>query len=111
MSAPIVLSADNFDSEVTLAPGVILVDFWASWCAPCRAIAPLLDRLAEEFQDRVRIGKLDVDAAGELATGMGIMSIPTLILFSGGKEVKRLVGLQTYETLKTLLEAHTMSTS
>ena len=106
MSTPIVLTADNFNSEVTLAPGVILVDFWASWCAPCRAIAPLIDRLADEMKGRIKVGKLDVDVSGELASGLGVMSIPTLILFSGGKEVERLVGLRPYETLKALIEAH-----
>ena len=103
---PIVLSAENFDLEVARTPGVILVDFWAAWCGPCRMIAPLVERLALEMAGRVRVGKLDVDAQGALAAQYGVMSIPTLILFKDGREAERLVGLRPYDTLKALVETH-----
>ena len=106
MSAPIVLTADSFSKEVKETRGVIMVDFWASWCGPCRMIAPLIDRLADEFSGRIRVGKIDIDTAGELAANLGIMSVPTLILFSDGTEIERIVGLKSYEALKALVSKH-----
>jgi len=89
-----------------MSPGLILVDFWASWCAPCRAVAPLLERLSEEeeLSGRVKIGKLDVDAEGALAAKYGVMSIPTIIVFSQGRETKRQVGARSYKELLKLVE-------
>jgi len=106
MADPIVLTADNFTAEVIDVSGVILVDFWAAWCGPCRMIAPLVTQLAGELAGRARMGKLDVDAHGALAAQYGVMSIPTLVLFKDGREVERVVGLRPYEALRTLVEAH-----
>ena len=105
MADPVVLTADNFKAEVLDTPGVILVDFWASWCGPCRMVAPLVAQLAEELDGRARVGKLDIDEHAVPAAEYGVMSIPTLVLFKDGQEVERVIGLKPYETLRTLMEA------
>ena len=86
------LSKDNFDSAV--ASGKVVVDFWASWCGPCRMQAPILDQFAEAHED-VSVCKVDVDAEPELAARFGVMSIPTLIYFQNGKVVNKTVGVQS----------------
>jgi len=106
MNEPLVLTEENFDAEVIESPGVILVDFWATWCGPCRMIAPLVEQLAREMAGLIRVGKLDVDAHGAPAARYSVMSIPTLIIFKEGQEVERVVGLRPYEDLRTLAEAH-----
>lgn len=95
------ITEGTFEQEVIQAEGNVLVDFWATWCGPCRRQAPVLDELSQEgFQ----IGKVDVDENPGLAQRYGVMSIPTLILFKKGQEVKRFVGLQSKDTLKNALE-------
>lgn len=96
-----VLNSSNFQQEVLQAETPILVDFWATWCGPCQRQAPALEEL---FEEGYRVGKVDVDQSPELASRYGVMSIPTLILFKDGKEAARLVGLQSKETLKNLLD-------
>ena len=86
------LSKDNFDSAV--ASGKVVVDFWASWCGPCRMQAPILDQFAEAHED-VSVCKVDVDAEPELAARFGVTSIPTLIYFQNGKVVNKTVGVQS----------------
>ena len=78
------ISDDSFESDVLQSETPVLVDFWAEWCGPCKAIAPVLDELAGDFQDRLQIAKLDVDANPKTPGQFGIRSIPTLILFKGG---------------------------
>lgn len=96
-----VITAQNFETEVLKADKPVLVDFWATWCGPCRRQAPIVEELAEEGY---AVGKVDVDAEPFLAQQFQIMSIPTLLVFKGGKEVQRLVGLTGKETLRGLLQ-------
>lgn len=91
------LNADNFNT--TIADGVILVDFWAPWCAPCKMQGPILEKVAESVEGRAKIAKLNVDDAGRVAGRFGVQSIPTLILFNDGDEVRRFVGVQKHNTL------------
>ncbi len=85
-------SDSNFDSEVNNSALPVLVDFWAPWCGPCRMLAPIVERLAEKFAGKMKVGKVNVDENPNIAARFGIMSIPTLILFKGGKEVERVIG-------------------
>ena len=91
------LNVDNFNA--TIAEGVTLVDFWASWCRPCRIQGPILEEVAESLRSRANIAKLNVDDAGIVAGRLGVQSIPTLVLFKDGNEVRRFVGVQNHNTL------------
>ena len=93
------LEASSFDAFIEQQAGAVVVDFWAPWCGPCRALAPTLERLAERFDGRVAVRKLNVDEAADIAGGFGVRSIPTLILFKDGQAVSQVVGLQTDEQL------------
>jgi thioredoxin 1 len=94
----------NFDQEVLKSEKPVLVDFWAAWCGPCQIMGPIVDELAEEMKDKVKIGKLNVDENRETAANYSVMSIPTLIIFKGGKVVKQLVGVQNKDNLKEELQ-------
>ena len=100
------ISDDNFESDVLQSDKPVLVDFWAEWCGPCKAIAPALDELAGDFQDRLQIAKLDVDANPKTPGQFGIRSIPTLILFKGGVVEAQHVGATSKKQLKEFLEAN-----
>ena len=100
------ISDDTFESDVVQSDTPVLVDFWAEWCGPCKAIAPILDELAGDFQDRVQIAKLDVDANPKIPGQFGIRSIPTLILFKGGVVEAQHVGATSKRQLKDFLEAN-----
>ena len=89
---PISLSAASFDDEVLASDIPVLVDFYADWCPPCRALAPVLDQLADDVAGVAKVAKLDIDANPDLAEAHGVQSIPTLIVFRGGSEVARFVG-------------------
>ena len=89
---PIELTEETFEQEVLKAAVPVLVDFWAVWCGPCKMIAPIVEELAGEYQGKVKIGKLDVDNNPGVASKYGIRSIPTLLIFKGGKKVDEIVG-------------------
>ncbi len=101
----ITLTDQNFENEVKASQIPILVDFWAEWCAPCRMVAPVLDELAEEFDGKVKIGKLNVDQNRSVAAQYGVMSIPTLILFKNGELVEQMVGAQPKENLQKVIQS------
>ncbi len=86
------LTDDNFQSEVIDSDVPVLVDFWADWCAPCRAIAPAVEEIAEEYQGKAKVGKLDVDNNQQVAMEYGIRSIPTLLIFKNGEVAEQIIG-------------------
>ena len=100
------LNADNFKSTVASAEQPVLVDFWAPWCGPCKAIAPILEELAQEMDGKVKICKLNIDDHGEVAADHNVRAIPTLLLFHGGKVVEQIVGMTGKEDLKNRISAH-----
>ena len=101
-----IVKADDktFTDETT--QGVVLADFWAAWCGPCKMIAPVLEEIDSEMSDKVKIVKLDVDENQETAGKFGVMSIPTLLLFKDGEIVEQIVGFQPKEALVELINKH-----
>ncbi len=102
----VVLTKENFEEEVIKSEIPVLVDFWASWCGPCRALAPIIDKLAEDYHGRVKVGKLNVDDQGEVAMRYRIVSIPTVMIFKGGEMVEKLIGARPYSELADRVEQH-----
>ena len=96
----------NEDFKEAIKEGVTLVDFFATWCGPCKMLSPVVEQLAEEMGDRANFFKVDVDEADEIAAEFGIMSIPTLIVFKDGEPVKKSVGFQPKPVLKAMLEEY-----
>lgn len=97
------LNEQNFGTEVLKAPGLVLVDFFAPWCGPCKMLAPLLDQLAGEFSGKVKFTKLNVDNAPEVAARYDITGVPTLILFRAGRPLDQVVGFASPRALKSWL--------
>ena len=97
---------DAFESEVLQSAQPTLVDFWAEWCGPCKMIGPIVEEVAQEYTDKMRVFKMDVDANPATPQGLGIRGIPTLILFKDGAEAKRIVGYRTKEALIDELSSH-----
>jgi thioredoxin 1 len=95
---------DNFEQEVLQSDVPVLVDFWAEWCAPCKALAPVIDELADEYAGRVKVGKIDTDSNQQAAASYGISAIPTVILFQGGEIKEKFVGLRTKKDFQAALD-------
>ncbi len=95
---------ENFETEVKNSDMPVLVDFGAEWCGPCRALAPIVEELAQEFDGQIKVGTVDIDKARGVATRFGIMSVPTLIFFKGGEVVNKITGLQPKANLKNVIE-------
>ena len=97
------LTNQNFEEEVLKNNGLVLVDFFATWCGPCKMIAPVLSEIAEEYKGKVKVGKVNVDEQNELAMEYRIESIPTLKLFKDGKVIKTLIGLRSKSEIEEIL--------
>ena len=100
----IVLTVENFENEVLKSDIPVLVDFWATWCGPCRMIAPVIKEIAEEYQGKLKVGKVNVDEQGDLAVKYGISSIPTLLIFKGGEVVKKTLGYMPKDAVVKFIE-------
>jgi len=98
------ITMQNFDSEIATYKGVALVDFWAEWCGPCRMMGPVIEELANDYEGKVKISKLNVDEEHNIAIKFGITSIPTLIIFKDGKPVEKIIGAVPKSMLSNALE-------
>ena len=106
MSNVIELNDSNFDDEVVKSDKPVLVDFWAEWCGPCKMIAPSVEKISEEYSDKLKVGKLDVDSNPNISSTFGIRSIPTLLIFKNGAPVYQIVGAVSKAVISSKVENH-----
>ena len=106
MGADLALTEADFEKKVIESELPVMIDFWASWCGPCLAIAPHVEAISDELDGKAKVFKVDVDSEGELAARFGVMSIPALLVFKGGQEVDRKVGAGSKEDIKALIEKY-----
>ncbi len=106
MSAAFAVNSRNFEEEVLKSALPVLVDFWAPWCGPCKAISPSVDALAEEMADQLKVVKINTDEDAEIAVKYGVMSIPTLLVIKGGEVVETLVGIQSKQAIADKVQPH-----
>jgi thioredoxin 1 len=104
MAANLAVSSTEFDSKVLQSEVPVLVDFWAEWCGPCKAIGPSVEQLASEYEGKAKVYKLDVDNNGDIAERYGVMSIPALLVFKGGKVVDQMIGAAPKPNIAALLD-------
>ena len=100
------ITDENFHKEIIESGAPAMLDFYATWCGPCKTIAPIVEELAREYADKgVKVGKVDIDVAGEVAAEYGIQGVPTLMFFKGGRKVDQIVGAQPKKAIETKLKA------
>jgi len=104
MSKYIAVTNANFETEVVQSPVPVLLDFWAPWCGPCRMVGPSVEQLAEEYSGRLKVGKVNVDEEADLAGRHGVVSIPTLIVYKGGKIANQVVGALPKKNIESLFK-------
>jgi thioredoxin 1 len=107
MSNVIAVTDSDFETEVEKHEGLTIVDFWATWCGPCRMVAPILDQLATEYQGKLRVAKLDVDKNIKTGSRFNVRSIPTLLFFKGGKVVDQIIGAVPKTHIESKVQQHT----
>ena len=105
MAGPVALTDESFEDEVIRSSVPVLVDFWATWCGPCRMVAPIVDELSQEYAGRLKVGKVDVDSEQKIASEFGIRSIPTLMIFRDGKLTDQITGAVPKKHLVEKVEA------
>lgn len=106
MAKPVEFTDANFDEQVLKSDVPVLVDFWATWCAPCKMIAPTIEQLAGEYEGKAKIGKVDVDSNPNVASKYGIRSIPTLLIFNNGELIDQLIGAVPKTQIESKLKSH-----
>ena len=102
--AELKITKENFENEVMKSNIPVLIDFWAPWCGPCQMMGPIIEQLAEEYEGKAKVGKVNVDEEGELSQAFGVMSIPTIVLVKDGKVVRQAVGARPKAEVEAMLQ-------